>query len=125
MFTVAPPLIGIDLVEPQRLQDRLDRTPALKSELFHPGEINYSEGQPSPIESLAGRFAAKEAVIKALGLDGFDPLDVEVVGGGEQCSVRLHGAAAEQADRLGLAITISISHITSVAVAVAAARARE
>ena len=61
-------------------------------------------------------------MIKALGLDGFDPLDVEIVGGGEQCSVRLHGAAAEQADRLGVRITISMSHIASAAVAIAQGR---
>lgn len=117
-----PPLIGIDIVEPGRLRDRLDRTPALLAELFHPGEIAYSQTQPSPIECLAGRFAAKEAVVKALGLDGFEPLDVEVVDGGERCSVRLHGAAAERAEELAIVITISMSHIASAAVAIAQGR---
>jgi holo-[acyl-carrier protein] synthase len=120
-----PPLIGIDIVEPGRLRNRLDRTPALLTELFHPGEIAYSETQPSPIESLAGRFAAKEAVVKALGLDGFDPLDVEVVGGGERSSVRLHGVAAERAAQLRVEIGISMSHVTGLAVAVAQARPGE
>lgn len=115
-------MIGIDLVDPERLHDRLERSPALRDELFHPGEIAYSETQPSPIECLAGRFAAKEAVVKALGLDGFDPLDVEVVEGGERCSVRLHGDAAERATRLGVSVAISMSHIASLAVAVAQAR---
>ncbi|MGA2928512.1 MAG: 4'-phosphopantetheinyl transferase superfamily protein, partial [Solirubrobacteraceae bacterium] len=85
-------------------RDRLERSPALRAELFHPGEIACSDGQPSPIECLAGRFAAKDAVVKALGLDGFDPLDIEVVKGGERCSVRLHGAAAEPATQLGVEI---------------------
>jgi holo-[acyl-carrier protein] synthase len=116
------PLIGIDLVDPQRLRDRLERSPALRDELFHPGEIAYSETQPSPIECLAGRFAAKEAVVKALGLDGFDPLDVEVVAGGERCSVRLHGAAAERATKLGVSVAISMSHLVGLAAAVAQAR---
>jgi phosphopantetheinyl transferase (holo-ACP synthase) len=52
-------------------------------------------GQPRPNENLAARFAAKEAVVKTLGLDGFDPLDVEVLEGGDQCAVALHGAAAD------------------------------
>lgn len=116
------PLIGVDLVDPQRLRDRLERSPALTEELFHPEELAYSKTQPSPIECLAARFAAKEAVVKALGLDGFDPLDVEVVEGGERCSVRLHGAAAERAKGLGVSIAISMSHIASLAVAVAQAR---
>ena len=60
--------------------------------------------------------------MKALGLDGFDPLDVEVLDGGERCSVRLHGAAAERADQLGIMITISMSHIASAAVAIAQGR---
>lgn len=117
-----PPMIGIDIVEPGRLRDRLDRTPSLLAELFHPGEMAYCETQPSPIECLAGRFAAKEAVVKALGLDGFDPLDVEIVDGGEHCSVRLHGAAAERAEELGIVITISMSHVASAAVAIAQGR---
>lgn len=116
------PLIGIDLVDPERLRDRLERSPALRDELFHPGEVAYSETQAAPIECLAGRFAAKEAVVKALGLDGFDPLDVEVVDGGESCSVRLHGAAAERATELGLWVSISMSHLAGLAVAVAQAR---
>jgi holo-[acyl-carrier protein] synthase len=125
MSEPSPPLIGIDLVEPQRLQARLDRTPALLGELFHPGEVAYSDTQPSRIECLAGRFAAKEAVVKALGLDGFDPLDVEVVGGGERCLVVLHGAAVERAERLGLMVTVSMSHIVTVAAAVAQARVQD
>ena len=63
-------------------------------------------------------------MVKALGLDGFDPLDVEVMEGGERCSVRLHGAAADRAERLDVEIAISMSHVAGVAVAVAQARAR-
>jgi holo-[acyl-carrier protein] synthase len=73
------------------------------------------------MESLAARFAAKEAVVKALGMDGFDPLDVEVVDGGEQCSLRLHGDVAERARALGVEVTISLSHLPNIAAAVAMA----
>lgn len=68
------------------------------------------------------RAAAKEAVVKALGLDGFDPLDVEVLDGGERCAVALHGAAAERAEALGVMVTISLTHLESMAAAVALAR---
>lgn len=123
-LTMAPEplLIGIDLFEPSRMRERLDRNPSLAEELFWPGERNYAATQAEPDQCLAARFAAKEAVIKALGLDGFDPLDVEVLGGGEATSVQLHGAAAERAKELGVVITISMSHLSDLAAAVALAQ---
>jgi holo-[acyl-carrier protein] synthase len=121
---VDPPMIGIDLTDPRRLADRLGRSPALAKELFHAGERAYAKAQPEPIECLAARFAAKEAVIKALGIDGFDPLDVEILEGGERCAVRLHGNVAERAEELGVAVTVSLTHLDSMAGAVALARPR-
>lgn len=118
------PLIGIDLTDPRRLADRLARTPALAEELFHPGERAYAASQAQPVEALAARFAAKEAVTKALGIDGFDPLDVEIVEGGERCGLRLHGAAADRAEALGVMVTISLTHLEAMAGAVALARPR-
>jgi holo-[acyl-carrier protein] synthase len=115
-------MIGIDLTDPRRLADRLQRTPALAEELFRPGERAYAASQANPSENLAARFAAKEAVVKALGLDGFDPLDIEVVDGGERCSLALHGAVAERAGELGVEVTISLTHLESVAGAVALAQ---
>lgn len=52
--------VGIDIVAIPRLVDALERTPALRERLFTPAEADL------PVESLAGRFAAKEAVAKAL-----------------------------------------------------------
>jgi len=115
-------MIGIDLTDPPRLAERLTRTPALADDLFHDGERAYAAIQQNPIEHLAARFAAKEAVVKALGMDGFDPLDVEVLEGGERCGVRLHGAAAVRADELGVRVTISLTHLDGMAAAVALAR---
>src|SRR4051812_45975119 len=115
------PMIGFDLADPRRLADRLQRTPALAAELFHPGELAYANSQPNPSENLAARFAAKEAVVKALGIDGFDPLDVEVLCGGENCSLALHGAVAERARELGVRVTISMSHLDAMVGAVALA----
>jgi holo-[acyl-carrier protein] synthase len=119
-----PPLIGIDLIEPERLAERLARHPDLRSELFRDGEIQYSEQQARPIQHLAARYAAKEATVKALGLDGFDPLDIEVVEGGERARLRLHGDAAKRADELGVDVSISLSHLPGIAAAVALARPR-
>lgn len=116
------PMIGIDLCEPTRLQERLAHNPELRDELFHAGECGYCDRQRHPEQHLAARFAAKEAVVKALGLDGFDPLDVEVLEGGERCSLRLHGNAATRAEELGVQVTISLTHLADLAAAVALAR---
>lgn len=122
--SMATPYIGIDLLETGRLADRLARIPTLADELFHPGEQAYAASQVRPIEHLAARFAAKEAVVKALGLDGFDPLDVEVIDGGERCDVRMHGAVAQRAEALEVIVSISLTHVGALAGAIALARPR-
>lgn len=117
-----PPSVGLDLVEPQRLEERLAHTPTLRATLFTVQEVNYCNSEPDPIQHLAARFCAKEAVIKALGIDGWDPLDIEIVGGGPDVAVQLHGEVAKVATRLGLTVTVSMSHIGALAGAVALAR---
>lgn len=57
--------------------------------------------------------------MKALGLDGWDPLDIEVVGGGEPVTIRLHNSARRRADELGVTLTVSMSHLPTMAIAVA------
>lgn len=116
------PLIGIDLLEPERLRERLVRNPALREELFLPGEVAYADAQHEPHQHLAARLSAKEAVIKALGIDGWDPLDIEVIGGGEESGLLLHGAVEERAAVLGVEVTISMSHLDAMVAAVAMAR---
>jgi holo-[acyl-carrier protein] synthase len=119
-----PPLIGIDLVEPERLRGRLERRPALASRLFHPEERAYCERRRCPSLHLAARFCAKEAIAKALGLGALEPRDIEIVGGGESCRVLLHGDAARRASELGVDVTISLTHLHGVAGAVAMAASR-
>lgn len=116
------PLIGIDLVEPARLRDRLERTEGLDRTLFTDGELAYCGAQLVPSEHLAGRYSAKEAVVKALGIDGWDPLEIEIVGGGAEVGVLLHGEVAAVAADLGVSVSISMTHLGSVAAAVAMAR---
>ena len=119
-----PPLIGLDLVEPERLRERLERTPGLEHELFLAGELSYCRQQPEPALHLAARFAAKEAVVKALGIDGFDPLEIEVVAGGEQTELLLHGDVAGRAAALRVEVKISLTHLPAIAGAVALATPR-
>jgi holo-[acyl-carrier protein] synthase len=118
---IKAPLIGIDLVDPERLQERLQRTLGLEQELFLPGELEYCRRQVEPAQHLAARFAAKEAVVKALGIDGFDPLDIEVLAGGEQTELRLHGDVAARAATLNVDVRISLTHLPAIAGAVALA----
>jgi holo-[acyl-carrier protein] synthase len=58
--------IGVDIVDLARFERALSRTPRLAPRLFTDAE-RVSGGRPLPLRSLAGRFAAKEALIKALG----------------------------------------------------------
>ena len=58
------PLIGIDLIEPERLRRKLGRSPGLANRLFHAGELAYCRAQAVPERHLAARFSAKEAVTK-------------------------------------------------------------
>lgn len=119
-----PPLIGIDLVDPELLADRLRKNPELGETLFCPGESAYARTQRRPIQHLAARFAAKEAVVKALGVQGWDPLEIEVVEGGEDVSLRLHGDIRKRALELDVEVTMSMTHVDSLAGAVAMAMPR-
>lgn len=117
-----PPFVGIDLIEPARLRRMLERNSTVRDDLFRPGELAYAEAQHDPIMHLAARFAAKEAVVKALGIDGWDPLDIEVTGGGEETDLVLHGEVHRRAAELSAEVTISMSHVEVMAAAVAIAR---
>lgn len=106
--------IGVDVVSEERFLKALDGTPALRERLFLPGE------RPLAPRSLAARFAAKEAALKALGdVPGFSWQQIEVVGGsGTQPRIQFHGAAADVAARLGVTRSLlSLSHDAGLAVA--------
>ncbi len=62
-------MIGIDLLEIERLEAALERRPRLAERLFTAGEREYAAGKARPGQHLAARFCAKEAVAKALGLE--------------------------------------------------------
>ena len=114
--------IGLDLLEIERMERALARRPKLASRLFHAGELEYSRGRARPGQHLAARFCAKEAVSKALGMAVFAPLDVEVLGGGADVGLVLHGAAAARAGEIGAEVGISMTHTRGMAAAVAILR---
>jgi len=111
--------VGIDLLEIDRLERALERHPRLADRVFTQAEQDYAADRARPGKHLAARFAAKEAVVKALGLSGgFGLRDIEVVPG-EPPSVQLEGRAAEAA--AGRSVQVSLTHSREFAVAVAIA----
>ncbi len=109
--------VGIDLLEIDRLERALERHPRLAERVFTAAERDYAAARARPARHLAARFAAKEAVVKALGRPGgFGLREVEVVAG-EPPTVRLSGRAAELAQ--GAEVSISLTHSRDFAAAAA------
>jgi holo-[acyl-carrier protein] synthase len=113
--------VGIDLIEIERIERALERRPRLAERLFTEGEIAYAEERARPGRHLAARFAAKEAVIKALGT-GVPPAQIEIEAG-EPPRVRLTGSAAEVTREQGAKLSVSLTHSREAAAAVAIALA--
>ncbi len=117
--------IGIDAVEVERFRAVLARRPTMSRRLFTEAERAYGERHRDPAPRLAARFAAKEAVMKALGvgLGAFAFHDVEVVSAPSGApSLVLRGQAAELASRRGVVDwRLSLTHTERVAEAVAVA----
>ncbi|MTD47071.1 holo-ACP synthase [Conexibacter sp. W3-3-2] len=113
--------VGIDLVEITRVEEALQRRPGLAQRLFTEAELAYADGTGRPGEHLAARFAAKEAVAKALALEaGWAWREVEVVADGGPPSIRLHGDVAARAGAQGVtAVQVSLTHARDTAGAVA------
>jgi holo-[acyl-carrier protein] synthase len=111
--------IGLDLLEIERLELALERRPRLAERLFTERERAYAAARARPARHLAARFCAKEAVAKALGLEGWSFAEVEVVATGTAPEVRLSGTAADRARRLGRSPAVSLTHTGDTAGAVA------
>jgi holo-[acyl-carrier protein] synthase len=114
--------IGIDLLEIERMERALERHPRLADRVFTDAERGYAAAKARPGRHLAARFAAKEAVVKALGLTGgFGLREIEVIAG-EPPTVRLSGRAADAA--AGSDVVISLTHSRDNAAAVALVKPR-
>ena len=113
--------LGIDIIKVDRIRASIERFgERFSKRVLTPAEQRYVRLRP---ETFAGRWAAKEAVSKVLGLGvrgiGWRDIEVERLPTG-QPSVRLHGRAAERARQLGMErVAVSISHESDYAVAVA------
>jgi holo-[acyl-carrier protein] synthase len=110
---------GVDLIEIERIQTAIRRHgQRYLNRVYTPAEIDACAGRP---ESLAARFAAKEAVSKALGC-GIGEVawqEIEILSDDQHTpSLHLHGAAAQKAQQLGLTHwSLSLSHSQSHAIA--------
>ena len=113
--------LGLDIIRVDRIREALERFgERFVGRVLTPAEARYVRGRP---ETFAGRWAAKEAVSKVLGLGvrgiGWRDIEIERLPTG-QPAVRLHGRAAARADQLGLdRVAVSITHEREYALAIA------
>ena len=118
--------LGIDIVEIERMEGILERMPSFTERVFSPDERAYCDGTASPATHYALRFAAKEAVVKALGTgfsEGIWVHDIEVERNKKGRPVaKLSGRALEVAKEQGVRdLSLSLSYTRTDAVACALA----
>ncbi len=122
---------GIDLVDCPRIEDMVKRHGArFIDRVFTATEQAYAESNKNSIEKLAGRFAAKEAILKLLGTGWRGKIawtDIEVVNNSAgQPEVTLSGEVKKIADELGIKhVSVSITHTANFAIASAVALAKK
>ena len=117
---------GVDIIEIPRVRDVAERYgQRFFRRIYTEGEIAYCRGRAP---QLASRFAAKEAVMKALGTGtrGVRWRDIEVVREkGRAPTIQLHGTALTRAEHMGIArLAVSLSHSQEYAVAFVVAESR-
>jgi holo-[acyl-carrier protein] synthase len=123
--------IGTDIVECLRIAQMIDRHADLfLNRVFTPDEIAYCSSRKAATQHYAGRWAAKEAVLKAMGTGwsrGIAWQDIEIRNDAEgRPSIALAGGAREACERLGVVeMHISISHCRTFATAYAVACGQE
>jgi holo-[acyl-carrier protein] synthase len=119
--------LGIDLVDVDRFASVLLRRPSIAERLFTESERSYAATLANPVPSLAARFAAKEAVMKALGvgIGAFDfvDLDVQRQPSGEPRLVLTGRAAALASQQSVRKWLVSLTHTSTSAAAVVVALA--
>lgn len=116
--------IGTDLVDIDRMRTAIERSPRFAERVFTEDERAYCRKRRDPAERYAVRFAAKEAVLKAIGtgLGGADFHDIEVIRRSTgKPELRLGGRAADKAAEMGIrSWLITLSHSDHLAQAVVA-----
>jgi holo-[acyl-carrier protein] synthase len=116
--------LGVDVCEIDRMDRALVRHPSMRDRVFTPEERAYCDGRARPAESYAARFAAREAVIKALGgyrRKRWQDISVSRHASGAP-SIVLAGNAKVRADDLGISsVLITFTHERSLSLALAVA----
>lgn len=122
---------GIDLIDCPRIEEMVNRhDQRFVDRVFTAGEQAYAQSNKNVIEKLAGRFAAKEAVLKLMGTGWRGKIawtDIEIINNSlGQPEVTVRGQVKKIADSLGIRhISISITHTANFAIASAVALAQK
>jgi holo-[acyl-carrier protein] synthase len=113
--------VGVDLIEIERVRRALDRHgDGFRERCFTVAEREYCDSKPNPAQHYAGRFAAKEAVGKALGSGVYFTWKEIEIRGRPKPGVVLSGRTAAWSDRIGAGrIELSMTHSRELAAAVA------
>lgn len=113
--------IGVDIIELDRIDRAIKKSSRFLPRLFTDKEIAYFESKNMKVESIAGNFAAKEAIVKSLGtgVRGFEWKDIEVLrdGLGRPTIALYNGAKKVALEREISELMVSISHCKTYAVA--------
>ncbi len=112
--------IGIDIVEIHRIKSAIEKNERFLYRIFTEDEIKYYMENGENVETLAGIFAAKEAVLKVLqtGIEGVRWKDVEIIHIGSVPSVKLYNNAYDMMKKQEItSVLISISHSKENAIA--------
>jgi holo-[acyl-carrier protein] synthase len=111
--------VGVDLIEIPRIARALERYPGFRERCFTDAERAYCDSKPNPPQHYAGRFAAKEAVGKALGSGVYFTWKEIEVRGRPKPGVFLSGRTAKWAAKVGAGkIELSMTHSRELAAAV-------
>jgi len=115
--------VGIDIIEVERVTEKVNRDTGFRDKVFAPGEIAYCSTKKDSGPHYAARFAAKEAFLKATGLGltlGHQLRDIEVIMDEMgKPAIQLHGSFATHAVTKGWrTIQLSMSHVQASACAV-------
>ena len=114
--------IGTDIMDVGRVRENIEKDPGLRFEIFTSDEIDYCESKANKYEHYAARFAAKEALMKALGTGlqfgiRFSQIEIVISSSGKPTIV-LKERAKEFAKEKGISkILVSLSHVKDFATA--------
>jgi holo-[acyl-carrier protein] synthase len=111
--------VGLDVIEIERVRRALERYPSFRERCFTAAEREYCDSRPNPPQHYAARFAAKEAVGKALGIGAqFRWREIEVAGRPKP-GVTLSGRSQARAEQIRTrGVDLSMTHSRGLAAAV-------